>query len=139
MSNYIDTRDLITRRDELKEQIFEDFISCFEHYEDRTDSFEDILFDEEEIQDWKQRWEDELLDIDEINEIENNVTDFEYGETLIAEHEFEDYAKELCKDFGYIKKDHPWWIEIDWVATAANMAQDYSTVRYRSIDYYVRS
>lgn len=139
MSTIIDTRDLIEKRDELKEKIFDDFIETFEHYEDMTESFDDIRMDEEEIQDWKTGWEDELLEIDEINDIENNVTDFTYGETLIPEHEWEDYVRELCEDIGYIPKDLPSWIEIDWKATAKNVAQDYSFISYQGEDYYYRA
>jgi hypothetical protein len=65
----IDTRDLIERRDELKQDILNAFLEDFEHYADRTDSFEDILFDEEELEKFKEYWKDELEEIENINEI----------------------------------------------------------------------
>lgn len=66
-------------------------------------------------------------------------TDTKYGETLIRYSYFSDYVNELCEDCGYISKDFPCWIEIDWDATAQNVKQDYSVVDFDGIDYYIRS
>lgn len=61
------------------------------------------------------------------------------GETLIEESKFADYVEEFCQDCGYIPKDIPWWISIDWDATAENVKQDYSTVELHCGTYYVRN
>ena len=37
----------------------------------------------------------------------------------------EDFTRNILDDFGYIPKDFPSWIEIDWEATASNVMQDY--------------
>lgn len=37
----------------------------------------------------------------------------------------EDFTQNLLDDLGYIPKDFPSWIEIDWEATASNVMQDY--------------
>ena len=135
----IDTRDLIEKRDELKQQILDSFLETFEHYEDQTDDFDDILFEEEEIQSWKEDWEDELKEIEEIDNIENELgSAFDYGVTLVHEDYFEDYTEELLIDCGYISKDFPSWIEIDWEATANNVKQDYTEVEYQGETYYGR-
>lgn len=135
----IDTRDLIEKRDELKQQILDSFLETFEHYEDRTDDFEDILFEEEEVQSWKEDWEDELKEIEEIDNIENELgSEFDYGVTLVNEDYWEDYVKDLLIDCGYISKDFPSWIEIDWDATANNVKQDYTEVEYQGETYYGR-
>ena len=47
---YLDTRDLIEERDNLKQQILDSFLENFPHYEEMTESFEDIRFEEEEIE-----------------------------------------------------------------------------------------
>lgn len=136
---YLDTRDLAERRDELKDQILSSFQETFEHYAEDTYDFEDILFEEEEIQSWKEDWKDELEEIDEIDSIENEVgSEFDYGTTLIEDNDFEEYVEELLIDCGYISKDMPSWIEIDWEATAENVKQDYSEVEYQGRNYYVR-
>ena len=135
----IDTRDLIEKRDELKQQILDSFLETFEHYEDQTECFEDILFEEEEIQNWKEDWLDEIAEICDIEKIEDELgSEFEYGVTLIHEDYFEEYTEELLIDCGYISKDFPSWIEIDWEATANNLKQDYTEVEYQGKTYYGR-
>lgn len=135
----IDTRDLIEKRDELKQQILYSFLETFEHYEDQTECFDDILFEEEEIQSWKEDWEDELKEIEEIDKIEDEFgSEFDYGVTLVHEDYFEEYTEELLIDCGYISKDFPSWIEIDWEATANNVKQDYTEVEYQGETYYGR-
>ena len=37
----------------------------------------------------------------------------------------EDFTQNLLDDLGYIPKDFPSWIEIDWEATASNVMQEY--------------
>lgn len=135
----IDTRDLIEKRDELKQSILDSFLENFEHYEDQTDDFDDILFEEEEIQSWKEDWEDELEQIEEINKIEDEIGgEFDYGCTLVSEDYWEEYVEDLLKDCGYISKDLPSWIEIDWEATANNVKVDYTEVEYQGQTYYGR-
>lgn len=137
--NVLDTRDLIEKREELKEKIFNDFLECFPQYEDMTDSYDDILMEEEEIQDWKEGWSEEIEHIEEIDSIEEEIgSEFDYGTTLIDEYDMEEYVKDLLEELGYIPKDFPSWIEIDWSATADNVKQDYSEVTYQGTEYFYR-
>lgn len=138
--NYLDTRDLAEKREELKQQILDSFLETFPQYEDMTSSYEDIrLGMEEEIEEWENDWSEEIEEIEEINDIEDQIgSEFQYGCTLVAEQDFEDYAQELCKDYDYIAKDFPSWIEIDWKATADNIAMDYITVEYKGTTYLGR-
>lgn len=133
---YLDTRTLAETREELKQSILDSFLENFPQYEDMTDTFEEISFEEEEIESWKEDWYTELEVIEAINEVENEVgSEWEYGVTLIEEDDFEEYCEELVTDCGYISKDFPSWIEIDWEATASNMKQDYSEVDYQGKTY----
>jgi hypothetical protein len=135
--NTIDTRDLIEERDNLKTAIFDSFIESFPQYEEMTETFDDILFEEEEIQNWKEDWEEELNSIDEINELEEEIgSEFDYGVTLIEEDDFEDFVEQDLEDLGYIPKDFPSWIVIDWEATSNNVQQDYSEVEFRGTTYF---
>ena len=137
---YLDTRNLAEEREELKQSILDSFLENFPHYEDMTDTFEDIRFEEEEIESWKEDWITELELINDIDRLEEEVgSEWEYGVTLIEEDEFEEYCEELCTDIGYISKDFPSWIEIDWEATASNMRQDYSEVDYQGRTYLFRA
>lgn len=138
--NVLDTRDLIEKREELKEKIFNNFLAYFPQYEDMTDSYDDILMDEEEIQDWKEGWSEEINHIEEIDSIEDEIgSDFDYGTTLIDKNDMEEYVKDLIEDLGYIPKDFPSWIEIDWTSTIYNVLQDYSEVTYQGTEYFYRN
>ena len=144
----IDTRDLIEKRDELKQSIFDDFNDKFNT---EFDDFDDVILDrldsedfehidKDAIEDFKIYWETEYKEIEEINQVEEEVgSEFSYGCTLIEEDDFEDYCEELVIDCGYIPKDFPSWIEIDWEATASNMKQDYSELDYQGITYLFRA
>jgi hypothetical protein len=135
----LDTRDLQTEREDLQEQVLQSFLENFPHYEDMTDTFEDILFEEEEIQSWKEDWLDEIESITDIEKLEDEVgSEWEYGVTLIEEDDFEDFVEQDLEDCGYIPKDFPTWIEIDWEATANNVRQDYSEVNFRGTTYLFR-
>lgn len=138
--NTIDTRNLIEERDNLKQAILDSFLDSFPQYEDMTECFEDILFEEEEIQDWKDYFEEDLKTIKEIDEIEDEIgSEFSYGTTLIPEDDFTEYVEDLLVEFGYISKDFPSWIEIDWEATADNVKQDYSELEYEGKTYFYRA
>ena len=138
--NILDTRDLSKRREELKEEILDSFLENFPHYQEMTESFEDIRFEEEEIQSWKEDSEDELKEIEEIDTIENELgSEFDYGVALVDVDDFEEYVEDLLDELGYIPKDFPSWIEIDWEATANNVRQDYTEVEYQGNSYLGRS
>ena len=139
----MDSRDLIERRDFLKDEIFKDFLEAFEHYAEMTESFEDILFEEEEIQEWREDWEHELSEIEDINQLEDEVVsddNFDDGVTFIEEDEFEDYCKEFTKDVGFIPDHTPALIEnnIDWEGIADDMRQDYAEVEFEGRTYLYR-
>lgn len=133
----MDTRDLIERREELKEQVLTNFQDTFPHYE--VETYEDIAFAEEEIQSWVEGFEDELKEIEEIDNLENEIgSEFIFGVSLIEEEGFEDYCEELLEDCGYISSDFPTWIEIDWTKTANNMKVDYCVTTFQGETYLYR-
>jgi hypothetical protein len=143
MANYIDTRDLIEERDELKQNILDAYNETFE---DQADDFDEIEFSsnyetgEEPIDEFTGEWMDELNAIREIDDLESEVgNEFEYGCTLIPEEEFEDYCIEVLEDCGFIPKDFPSWIVVDYTATADNMEQDYTEVEFRGETYLFRA
>jgi Antirestriction protein (ArdA) len=135
--SYLDTRDLETEREDLKQQVLESFLENFPQYEDMTYNFEDIRFEEEEIESWKEDWFTELEVIEAINDLEDELTEWRYGVTLIEEADFEDYCQEFVEDCGYISKDMPQLIKnnIDWSGIAEDMKQDYTEVEFRGETY----
>ena len=137
----MDSRDLETEREDLKQEILNDFLEVFPQYEDMTDTFEDIRLDEEEIESWRDNWQTELEVIEDINELENSVgSEWSYGVTLIDEDDFQDYCEELVSDIGDLPKDLPSYISnnIDWEGVAEDLKVDYSEVTFRGTSYLYR-
>ena len=138
MSNYIDTRDLIKERNETKSTILDAFNDEFTtDYTDYDEIDFELVDDNKEFQ---ELWKDELNSIREIDELEDNVDngEFDFGTTLIDESDFEEYCEEELEQCGYMPKDFPTCIVIDWESTASNMQQDYSEVEFRGTTYLYR-
>lgn len=58
------------------------------------------------------------------------------GITFIHEDAFEDYIREECRESGCFGDDFPWWIAVDWEATADNRKSDYSVTEVGGETYY---
>lgn len=162
MAEYIDTRDLADKMEQLVDEIdiketeitdikdkIEELeleigeIPDIEGYESEFDRMDHISQLEEEINNLTEDIELLRTDIDdlsddlkEIRDLESEIEDFEYGVTLIPESEFTDYVREFCIDCGYITKDVPSWIEVDWEGTAKNLMADFIEVEYEGQTYY---
>ena len=78
--------------------------------------------------------------IDEINELEDEITEFPFGETLIPGDDFTEYCKEMVDDC-YNLKDVPDFIKdnINWEGVASDLEVDYSNVTYQGESYLVRA
>lgn len=61
-----------------------------------------------------------------------------YPVTIIRDSYFTDYTKELLEDCGYIPKDFPSWIALDWDATAENVKVDYTSAEFDGVTYWAR-
>ena len=104
---------------------------------------EQIVEKENDVQECEveySRYSEELTELEELKEEISNNSDegFEYGIQLIHENDIDDYLHELLLDCGYIPKDLPSWIEIDWQATCDNMKEDYSELELNGNTFYVR-
>jgi len=71
-------------------------------------------------------------------EAEGYAADWEYGEILIRDDYFTDYAREMLEDCGTIPRDLPSWVKIDWEATARNVRADYAAVDFDGVTYWIR-
>jgi len=66
--------------------------------------------------------------------------DWEHGETLIRDSYFEEYAQELAEDTGMVKGDEGWPLNhIDWEAAADELKNDYFSVDFDGVEYWIRS
>jgi hypothetical protein len=60
--------------------------------------------------------------------------------TMIPEHEWENYARELAEDIGAISKDGEWPAYcIDWERAAHELATDYGKLEVDGTLYYYHS
>lgn len=119
---YLDSRDLQERLEELEamEEAYRESVGT---------SMPEAPLDD-----------DETAELAELRELADEVTEWEYGATLIPTYAFEDYARELAEDIGAVDKEASWPnCHIDWEAAADSLSQDYTEVTYQGTDYYVRS
>ena len=141
MGNYIDSRDLEKRLEELQDERQELLDAIGEAENELSDSeegnnseLEESLTDAKEaLQEWDN---DNLKEMQELESLENEISEWSDGNTLIPEEDFVDYCQELCED---IPRDLPSYIVIDWDATAENLKADYSEVEYQGNTYLVRN
>lgn len=140
-----DLESLNDELNDLQNELYD--IENEEDYDDKQsdidNKFEEIADKENEIQDCEfeyNRYSEELAELESLKEeIESNSDEgFEYGIQLIHEDDIDNYLHELLVDCGYIPKDMPSWIEIDWQATYDNMKEDYNEIELNGNTFYVR-
>lgn len=163
MDDVIDSRDVIKRieelqseRDSLKEEHDSARAAFAEKagysYDDATaEQIEDddtgellslessILDKQSELIAWEVANADELKALESLQEgAEGYAEDWRHGATLIRESYFTDYAEELLKDIGDLPQNIPHYIVIDWEKTADNIREDYTSVDFDGVTYWVR-
>ena len=132
----LDSRDLIDRKEELESER-DSFTVTVKSSQGQVDEGEEVQDPEQ----WAIENPDdaeELAELVEVCEEGEGYSDWIHGETLIHEDNFADYVEESCRDCGYLSKDIPSWIVIDWEATAENVKADYTTIDYKGETYYIR-
>ena len=131
----IDSRDVIARIEELTQERA-DLVS---EAEDDTNAVA------EEARDTLRAWDadnlDELTALRELaSQTEGYAPDWSHGEALIRDSYFEDYARELAEDIGAIPADAGWPARcIDWEQAADELKQDYTSVEFDGVTYWIRS
>ena len=145
MGKYIDSRDLAKRLEELQDEC-QELLDAIEEAEQECENINDVSVDnselEENVTDAKESlrgWDNDYLEeMQELESLENEISEWSDGNTLIPEEDFVDYCQELCEDIGDVSRDLPGYIVIDWDATADNIKADYSEVEYQGNTYLVR-
>lgn len=83
---------------------------------------------------------EELQALKKLESEAEGSPDWEYGETLVRDSYFEDYAEELARDTGSVDDNAKWPMNhIDWEAAADELKQDYTSVDFDGVDYWIRS
>lgn len=145
-ADIIDSREIIARIEELKSDL-----DCLEEaVEEAQERLEEALSDEaaeqaenilreakQALETWEDRDEYETL-IALAAECESSL-DWRYGESLIRDNYFEDYARELAKDCGMVLGDESWPLNcIDWEQAAKELQVDYFSVEFEGETYWIR-
>jgi len=145
--NILDTRDLNTRLEELEDELegleealadAQEELEALDEDDDRTEAFEAVADALDALQTFLT--DDGLQDeLKELRELRDEIPEWQHGEALVPVDDWEEYVQELLEDCGTLPKDLPWYVVIDWTATAENIAQDYSTIDYQGETYYFRN
>lgn len=103
-----------------------------------------LKINEEELDDeidtlYRERWEVIVDELGELSDLRSEIPEWYDGNALILESYWIDYVQDLLEDCGDLPRDIPWYIVIDWEATAENIAVDYSTCEYQGNTYYYRN
>lgn len=156
--NYIDSRDVIARQEDLQDTLtsaYDEYLEevqevveelseggttpggempeamTFTHWVQDTSDNSDATYQEEAEE---YMWLENL--IDECD----GVVDWKYGATLIREAIFEDYARELAEDIGAIDSNATWPLQhINWTEAAEALRMDYTEVDFGGVAYLVRN
>ena len=155
----IDSRDIIARIDDLQDT-FDTLLEAVtdadpegeaeERAEALTALADWLEAEEEDI--LKSLYADSVLALgnsDEATELrvlkelakegEAYCSDWNYGEVIIRESHFEDYAKELAHDIGAVDRNAPWPLtHIDWKAAADALRKDYTEIDFDGVTYLTR-
>jgi hypothetical protein len=129
----IDSRDLIARIEELEGEIAELEEERDELGEERIDRIDEI------------RGELEIMkaDLKALKEFASEAEyspDFEYGETLIRDSYFTEYAQQLAEDIDAIPRNAGWPMQfVDWEAAADALKQDYRSCEFDGSIYWIRA
>jgi hypothetical protein len=126
----IDSRDVIARIEELEDDRAQ-VLACVE---DETRSAR-------ELDDWDADNGAELAALKSLaDEAEGYAPDWHHGETLIRDSYFKDYARDLAEDLhGREALSGAWPFGcIDWEEAAQELQQDYTSVLFDGVTYWVR-
>lgn len=133
----MDSRDMIEQLEEWQNE-WESLVVDV----DEAENDEDKAKAQAALDEWNADYGDDYKALKEFcEEAEGYASDWKYGETVIRDSYFTDYAEELCKDIGDMPKELPWYIanHIDWDGVADELKADYTSIDYDGVTYWVRS
>jgi len=133
----IDSRDVIARIDELESEIDD----LKEQLTELEVEDEDTTVECEEINDQMDALEEELAPLKALAEEASSYSaDWRFGETLIRDSYFKEYAMDMAEDIGAIGQKVSWPLDcIDWDQAADALKQDYTSVDFDGKEFWIRS
>lgn len=155
----IDGRDVINRIDELHDELLAAYNGKYtraqkawmEWLDDVHSALADEPFDPPTFEAWVTAVQSEVFDIMHetaeqylalkalAEDAEESVSDWRYGETMVRESYFRDYARQLAEDVGAIDSNTRWPNNcIDWERAARELRADYRTLAFKGVTYLCR-
>lgn len=139
----IDSRDVIERIEELEDEI----ARLKEGYETELEEWNEMELEDRTDDNKPEPDADAITEAEEELGILQNLADqcdgcgdWAYGEQLIRDSYFEDYAQEFASDIGAIKNDMQWPCNcIDWEQACRELQMDYTSVDFDGVEYWIRS
>ena len=138
----IDTRDLVEKREELQTNLVDSFN---EYFDTEIEDFDELTkhisnSEDEDVQEWRDDNSDDFEHIKEIDELEDEISEFSFGEILIPENGFIEYCEDMVADCYYFT-NVPSFIKynINWEGVASDLSVDYTNVTYQGVSYLVRA
>ena len=126
----IDSRDVIKRLGEL-----EDDLGALMYDLEKAEGKHEKEKAQEALDEWNEENLKELEALRSLVEQAEGYGDWEFGETLIHDSFFTDYARELAEDIGALKDNSGWPSNcIDWDQAAEELQQDYMDGGLRRCD-----
>jgi hypothetical protein len=121
----IDSRDVIEKIEQLQEEL--------DGGEETEEGFMVNGVDMTEEQ-------EELTALLALAEEAEGCADWHHGEALIRDSHFERWAREFADDIGAIDSNASWpQTCIDWKQAAEELQQDYTSVDFDGVTYWIRS
>lgn len=130
-ADIIDSREVIERIEYLRNSWAESTGNDPDDYELSEDDWRAGLSDDETA---------EIVALMELASEGESLSDWQYGETLVRNSHFEDYARELAEDIGAIDREASWPLYcIDWERAARELQMDYTSLDFDGVTYWARS
>jgi hypothetical protein len=83
---------------------------------------------------------EELKALKALEKEAGSSCDWTYGETLISDDYFEEYAEQLAEDIGAISSDAQWpLMYIDWERASNALKSDYREVDFDGQSYWIKA
>lgn len=133
------TSDVNNRADILDSRDVEERITELEEARD-ADLEPGAELTEEQRKAWDTSEEgEELAALLALREEAEGYSDWQHGATLIRDSWFIEYAKQYADDIGRVEGAASWpYNHIDWEAAAEDLQQDYTSVEFDGVVYWVR-
>lgn len=137
---YIDSRDVIERHEELKDELEAQHAEAVEDEPETVPLNEWVCAVAENSDDAYNDEATEFIELSKLIDQAEGYGDFKHGETLIADYKFQEYAEQLAEDIGAIDRNATWPLtHIDWDAAAEALKSDYTEVEFNGVTYLMRA